>query len=80
MDGGEGLQSSAEISVSFHEHKDGMIQLPRPPTIVTPSLPYLINVEHIQVNLAQLVHVGMSEGFAGSNVGLQDVAELLDGL
>lgn len=40
----------------------------------------LVDVQHVQVNPSQLDDEGVSHGFAGSDVGLQDAAQLLDRL
>jgi len=39
---------------------------------------HLVDVEHVQVDAAQLVDVRVAEGAAGSNIRLKNIAELFD--
>ena len=41
---------------------------------------HLIDVQHVEVDPAELSDEGMSDSLAGSHVGLQDVTQLLNAL
>lgn len=39
---------------------------------------HLVDVEHVQINAAQLYNIGMAQSFASSDICLEDVCQLLD--
>ena len=43
-------------------------------------LTHLVHVQHVQIDFAQLMDVGMAEGFARPDVGFKNVSQLFDSL
>lgn len=77
--------SGAAPSASLLSEHDKKPEMPPPLTVCLNSgrdvlAEALVHVEHVQVDAPQLDDEGVSHGLAGSDVGLQDAAQLLDGL